>query len=138
MIGDLPETVFVDSNVPMYLVGGLHPHKTDARRILEEAVSSARRLVTDAEVLQEICHRYAAIERRDAIQPAFDALLGVVDDVLPVTLEDVEGAKDLLLGRPRGSSRDALHVAVMKRHDIKVIMSFDRGVDTYPAIQRIS
>jgi hypothetical protein len=33
--------------------------------------------VTDAEVLQEILHRYVAIDRRDAIQPAFDALLGV-------------------------------------------------------------
>ena len=32
-------------------------------------------LLTDAEVLQEILHRYVAINRRDAIQPAFDALL---------------------------------------------------------------
>jgi hypothetical protein len=37
-----------------------------------------------AEVLQEILHRYVAIRRRDAIQPAFDALLGVVDQVFPV------------------------------------------------------
>jgi hypothetical protein len=33
--------------------------------------------VTSAEVLQEILHRYVAINRRDAIQPAFDALPGV-------------------------------------------------------------
>jgi uncharacterized protein len=44
-------------------------------------VSGQERLVTDAEVLEEILHRYVAIERPDAIQPAFDALLGVVDDV---------------------------------------------------------
>lgn len=97
-----------------------------------------RRIVSDAEVLQEICHRYTAIERRDAIQPAFDAVLGVVDEVLPVTLEDVERAKDILLGRGQGSSRDALHVAVMRRHDIKMILSFDRGLDSYPGIQRLS
>lgn len=34
-------------------------------------------VVTDAEVLQEILHRYVAISRPDAVQPAFDALLGI-------------------------------------------------------------
>ena len=68
--------ILVDSNIPMYLVGVPHAHKSDARRLLER-----RRLLTDAEVLQEILHRYVAIDRRDAIQPAFDALLGIVDQV---------------------------------------------------------
>jgi predicted nucleic acid-binding protein len=73
--------IFIDSNVPMYLVGAPHPHKADARRILEGLVAAGEKLVTDAEVMQEILHRYLAIQRRDAIQPAFDALLGVVDEV---------------------------------------------------------
>ena len=72
--------IFIDSNIPMYLVGKSHPLKTEAQRLLEEAVSSEQRLVTSAEVLQEILHRYVSINRRDAIQPAFDALLGVVDE----------------------------------------------------------
>jgi predicted nucleic acid-binding protein len=62
--------ILVDSNVPMYLVGSPHPHKTDAQRLLERCIASRERLVTDAEVLQEILHRYVAIGRRDAIQPA--------------------------------------------------------------------
>ncbi|MGH2443674.1 MAG: type II toxin-antitoxin system VapC family toxin, partial [Chloroflexota bacterium] len=66
--------ILVDSNVPMYLIGSDHPHKSDARRLLERLVSERQRLVTDAEVFQEILHRYVAIARRDAIQPAFDAL----------------------------------------------------------------
>ena len=73
--------ILVDSNIPMHLVGAAHPHKSDAQRLLEELVSQRQRLVTDAEVLQEILHRYVAIDRPDAIQPAFDALLGVVDQV---------------------------------------------------------
>ena len=71
--------ILVDSNIPMYLVGAPHPHKADAQRLLEKLITDRQRLVTDAEVLQEILHRYVAIDRRDAIQPAFDALLGVVD-----------------------------------------------------------
>src|SRR5258708_22553538 len=43
--------IFVDSNVPMYLVGADHPHKVDARRLLEAAIAAGERLVTDAEVL---------------------------------------------------------------------------------------
>ena len=64
--------------------------------MLERALSMAERLVTDAEVLQEICHRYAAIGRRDAIQPAFDATLQVVD-VLPIARSEAEAAKDIVL-----------------------------------------
>ncbi len=62
--------IFVDSNIPMYLVGAPHPHRADARRLLERAVGDGERLVSDAEVLQEILHRYVVISRRDAIQPA--------------------------------------------------------------------
>jgi predicted nucleic acid-binding protein len=138
MIGSRSAVVFIDSNIPMYLVGAAHPHKGDAQRLLEMAVSSGSRLVTDAEVLQEICHRYVAIDRYDSIQPAFDAILGIVDEVLPITRPDVEAAKDVLLGMKGLSARDALHVAVMRRHEIKTIMSFDRAFDTCPGIERIT
>ena len=104
-----------------------HPHKLDAQRLLESAVSAGELLLTDAEVLQEICNRYAAIGRRDAIQPAFDALLGIVDDVLPIDLQDAQSAKDILLRYESLSARDAIHLAVMNRHGIDRIMSFDRG-----------
>jgi hypothetical protein len=121
----------------MYLVGAPHPHKTDARRLLEAALSAGEKLVTDAEVLQEILHRYVAIDRRDAIQPAFDALLGIVDEVLSVTRADVERAKSIVLGRRRLSARDAVHAAVMEREEIEQILSFDRGFDSIPGLTRL-
>lgn len=130
--------IFVDANIPMYLVGASHQHKLDAQRLLESALSAGHRLVTNAEVLQEICHGYVAINRREAIQPAFDAILRVVDDVLPIGRADVEHAKDTLLRYPRMSARDALHVAIMFRYNISQLMSFDRGFDIYPGIQRLT
>lgn len=129
--------IFVDSNVPMYLVGAPHPHKLDAQSLIDQALSAGERLVTDAEVLQEICHRYASISRRDAIQPTFDALLRVVDEVLAVEHEDVETAKDILLRYTSLSARDAVHAAVMHRHGIGRIMTFDRGFDVHPGIERV-
>ena len=133
----MADTMFVDSNIPMYLVGAAHPHKIDAQRLLERSIASGARLVTDAEVLQEILRRYAAIDRRDAIQPAFDALLGVVDEVCPIDRETVERAKRVVLGMPRLSARDAVHVAVMELRQIATIMSFDAGFDECPGIERL-
>lgn len=130
--------IFVDSNIPMYLVGGPHPHKAGAQTLLERSIAQRERLVTDAEVLQEILHRYVAIDRRDAIQPAFDALLGVVDEIFPVDARAVERAKALLLGSRRLSARDALHRAVMEHQGVDRIMSFDAGFDGFPGIYRLS
>lgn len=122
----------------MYLVGAPHLHKTDAQRLLDRAVADGEPLVTDAEVLQEILHRYGAIRRYDAIQPAFDALLDVVDQVFPIDTVTVERAKTIVLGRQHLSARDAVHVAVMENHGIDRIMSFDAGFDAYPKIQRLT
>lgn len=129
--------ILIDSNVPMYLVGADHPHKADARRLLESAIAEGERLVTDAEVLQEILHRYVVIDRREAIQPAFDAVLGVVDEVFAVTAADVERAKSIVLGKRRLSARDALHAAIMERERIDRIMSFDQGFDGLPGVRRL-
>ena len=129
--------IFVDSNVPMYLVGAAHPLKDSARRLLEAAVTRGDRLVTDAEVFQEILHRYHAIRRPDAIQPAFDALQAVVDDVYPVERQDVEQAKNLLVGPGDLSARDAVHLAIMRRRGVTRVMSFDRGFDRVEWIDRL-
>jgi len=122
----------------MYLVGSPHPHKADAQRLLEKLITDRERLVTDAEVLQEILHRYVAIDRRDAIQAAFDALLGFVDEVLSVDRGAVERAKQIVLGYRQLSARDALHLSVMEQNGIHRILSFDSGLDAFPGITRLS
>jgi len=130
--------ILIDSNVPMYLVGTPSPHKTDAQRLLEKLISQRERLVTDAEVLQEILHRYVAINRRHDIQPAFDAILNAVDEVLPVDRAVAERAKQIVLAYQRLSARDAVHLAVMESHGIERILSFDTGFDGFPNVTRLS
>jgi predicted nucleic acid-binding protein len=129
--------IFVDSNIPMYLVGADHPNKRAARLRLEQAIVASEPLATDVEVLQELLHRYTAIDRRDAIGPAWEALLGVVDVVHPIELEDVTRARRLVAAAPTLSARDAVHVAVMQRRGIARILSFDAGFDGILGIERI-
>ena len=127
--------ILVDSNIPMYLVGAAHANKPAARALLELAVARRERLVTDAEVIQEILHRYAAIDRRAFIEPAVDALLGVVDEVYPVELADVTRARDIVTSS-RLTARDAIHVAIMQRHGIARIMTFDDDFAGLPGISQ--
>jgi len=128
--------IFVDSNIPIYLVGADHPNKEAARILLERAITDGELLVTDAEALREILHRYVAIDRRDAIEPATAALLGVVDEVFPVERADVERARQIVLGT-RLSARDAVHLAIMRRRGIDRILTFDRAFDGIDGITRI-
>jgi predicted nucleic acid-binding protein len=121
----------------MYLVGAAHPHKADAQRLLETAIARRNRLVSSTQVLQEILHRYVAIHRRDAIQPAFDALLGVADEVFPIELRDVERARSIVLGS-KVSARDALHAAVMQHRNVARIMTFDKAFEAIPGIERVT
>jgi hypothetical protein len=130
--------IFIDSNIPMYLVGAPHPNKDAARSALERIIQRGERMVTSAEVMQEILHRYGALKRPDAIQPAFDALLGVVDEVFPVEAEDVQRARDVMMGLGKLSARDALHVAVMKRRGITRVLSFDAGFDAVGWVERVA
>ena len=130
--------ILIDSNIPMYMVGGAHPHKTRTLSLLEELVNERQRLVTNAEVLQELIHRYASINRRDEMQSAFDALLRIVDEVFAVERATVERAKEIVLGHKGLSARDAVHLAVMEQHGIERILSFDAGFDGFPGITRLS
>jgi predicted nucleic acid-binding protein len=127
--------ILVDSNIPMYLVGGEHPNRDRARHAIEVAVTGRELLVTDAEVFQDILHRYVAIGRRDAIRAAWRTLRSLVDEVYPVELEDVDRARLLVASSDLGA-RDALHVAVMQRRGIAEILSFDTVFDRIPGIAR--
>jgi uncharacterized protein len=81
---------------------------------------------------------HTALDRRDAIQPAFDAVQGLVDEIFSVDVADVERAKAIVLERRKLSARDALHAAVMERWKVTRIMSFDSGFDALPGLTRLS
>ena len=95
-------------------------------------------LVTDIEVYQEILHRYTTIGRQDAIDPAFDVLDAIVDDVLGFGMQEIRSARSIIASVPGLSARDALHLAIMRGAGITRILSFDRGFDRCAGIERIN
>ena len=130
--------IFIDSNVPMYLVGAPHPNKDRSLALLTRLVRDGERLVTSVEVYQEIVHRYTWINRPEAIDPAFRILDDVVDEALSFGLPEVRAARELIRTGIGLSSRDALHVSVMRSAGAGRILSFDAGFDACPGVERLS
>jgi uncharacterized protein len=121
----------------MYLVGASPLHQAQAHALVISSNARLERLITSAEIFQEILHRYVSIRRMDAIDPAFRALQGIVDEVVSVEHRDVMRAREIVQLPSALSARDALHVAVMERHHVSRLMSFDGDFDRWQGIERV-
>jgi len=121
----------------MCLIGAPHPHTIEAQVLMERLIAGGQHLVRDAEVLQEILHRYIAIGPWEAIKPALQVVLDVVDDVLAIEKPDVVRAAEITQNRTLIPARDAVHIAVMERHGIQSILCFDADFDNWPGPKRI-
>lgn len=121
----------------MYLIGAEHANKKRSVDLLQELVRNEERLVTSIEVYQEILHRYTALRRLDAIDPAMDTLSALVDEILGFGMDEIRKARMLIGSVDEISARDALHAAVMDRAGVTRILSFDSGFDSCPGIERL-
>ncbi len=130
--------IFIDSNVPMYLIGAPHPNKDRARTLLRELAREGERFVTDVEVYQEILHRYTAIRRLEFIAPAFESLDAIAHGVLTFGMAEIHAAKEFIESVDGLSARDALHAAVMRKTGAERVLSFDHGFDSCPGVARLS
>jgi len=119
--------VFVDSNIPMYVSGGAHPHREPARKFLERVRKRQVEACTSIEVLQEILYRYSAIGRRDLAREIYDLFVEICPVVLGLTLADTDRARDLLSAVDGISARDAVHAGVMLNHEVEWIATYDSG-----------
>jgi predicted nucleic acid-binding protein len=61
----------------------------------------------------------------------------IVDEVLPIGKAEVLRAGEIAQSRVSMSARNAVHIAVMERHGIRSILSFDGDFDRWPGLQRI-
>ena len=130
--------IFVDSNVPMYVIGDDLVQRQRAEALCDRLVLSGEQIVTSAEVYQEIMHRYRSIGRLASIAKGFEHLDIIVDDVLAIDVDDERSAHANLDRTPDLDARDALHIATMVRHGITRIASYDRGFDRVSDIERLS
>ena len=129
--------IYVDSNVPMYLVGADHRNKRRVVELVPQLLSAREVFVTSAEAFQELVHRYLVIRDRPHLNAAYEALETMVSSVADITKDDVDRARAVSADHATLSSRDCLHVAVMRRLECSRIWTYDSAFDQVPSIQRI-
>jgi len=128
--------ILIDANVFMYAAGTEHPCKEPSRRFLEQVAGGELEAAVDAEVLQEILHRYRAIRRWREGSRVYDLARQIVPLVLPLTAEVLDGARTLLDRYADLSARDALHAAVVQHHGLRSICSYDQDFDQLEGLLR--
>ena len=121
--------IFVDTNVFIYAVGKPHPLRTEAQNFFIASARSGKRLLTSAEVLQELLHVYLPVGRMNTLDAALKLATNGVHEILPITFEDVVFARTLADRHRQLTARDLLHLAVCQRNGIKQIKTFDRALE---------
>lgn len=121
--------IFIDANIFMYAAGKDSPQKEPSQKFLTQAVLSQakERACTNAEVLQEILHRYSHIGLPKKGFEIFDLILSLGLQILPIEVIDLQQAKSLMQEDSSLSSRDAVHLGVMHNHEISRIATYDKG-----------
>ncbi len=130
--------MLLDANVLMYAAGAEHPHKAPSAALLERVAVGEVEAAIDAEVLQEILHRYRAIRQWQRGEAIYLLARKVIPVVLPITAEVMDVACALLSEIPRLTARDALHAAVYRASGAALLCSYDRDFDLVPGMRRVT
>lgn len=129
----------VDTNVPMYAAGADHPLKGPCLEVMAMIAAHPRAFLTDAEVLQELIHRYLSVRRwafgKEVVRDFAGLLEGRIE---PVYGDDILEAARLADGYPGVSCRDLVHTATARRIGVSRIISTDEDFDVLPGIERLA
>jgi predicted nucleic acid-binding protein len=130
--------VFVDTNVLMYAAGSDHPLRDPCRAVVDGISNRSIQGVTSVEVIQEILHRYLAINRSEGGVALAEQTLDLFAPVLPLSHALVRRIPDLARRYPALSARDLIHLATCIHEGIEEIISTDRAFDTVREVRRIA
>jgi hypothetical protein len=129
--------ILVDSNMLMYAGGAEHPNKKLAVAFLKRVAGGEVDATIDAEVLQEIIHRYRALRRWPEGQLVYELARGLFPEVLAITGAVMDHAKQIADADGRISARDAIHAAVVAEYRLEGICTFDRDFDRIRGCRRV-
>ena len=122
--------IFVDSNLFIYAVGRPHPLRTEAQNFFIQCREKGARLVTSAEVLQELLHVYLPVRRMETLDTALELATLGIDQIIPIEQDTILLARNLADRFPGLTASDLLHLAVCRLNKIKDIKTFDRNLLT--------
>ncbi len=129
--------ILLDTNILMYAAGAEHAFKQPSARLLERIARGEIAATLDAETLQEILHRYRAINRWADGAMLYDLTRKIFPNVIPISGDIVDRARELMDTSASLTARDALHAAVVQVKKLDAICSYDRDFDQVAFLRRV-
>jgi uncharacterized protein len=129
--------ILVDANIIMYAVGAEHPFKEPSLALLRAVVVGKVAAGTDAEVLQEVLHRYRSLRRFGKGEEAYRLARATLPRVFDITAAVMDAAAEIMRRHTRLAARDAVHLAVAEVNALAGVCSYDRGLDAVPGLRRV-
>jgi predicted nucleic acid-binding protein len=128
---------FIDTNVFIYAAGAPHPYKEPCREILRKVGAGSLDGTTNAEVLQELLYVLGRRTERKIARSVVENVIKLIPDLLSIGAPELELAAQLLEKHETLSARDVVHIASMRLHGIRNVVSFDRHFDGVDGIRRL-
>ena len=128
--------ILLDANIFIYAGGNPHPNKVPSLAFLERVALGELEVGVDAEVLQEIMHRYRAINRWEDGRRVYDHARRVVPQVIPIIATILDKTRALMDVHSTLTARDALHASVYELIEAEAWCSYDRDFDAIPGLVR--
>jgi uncharacterized protein len=123
--------------VLMYAIGREHPNKRPSAALLQQVGAGRVDATVDAEMLQELLHRYRSLDRWALASEVYELTRRLFPVVLPITVEVVDAAHRLMGLHPRLMCRDAVHAAVVQVGGLAAICSYDRDFAVLEELRRV-
>jgi predicted nucleic acid-binding protein len=102
--------------------------KAEAQNFFLDSSNKGKRLVTSAEVLQELLHVYLPVERMETLDAALELATKGIDQIIPIDTATVLHARNLVDNFPGLTARDLLHLSGCHLNKIKELKTFDRNL----------
>ncbi len=128
--------ILVDANILMYAAGASHRNKASSVAFLTRVSEGTVAACLSTEILQEILHRYRAINRWNDGKEVFLLSRQIVPEILSIDRHIVNYAYDLLERYPAIMARDAIHAATCMVNRLDGICSFDDDFDGIRGLKR--
>lgn len=129
--------ILIDANIFMYAAGSDHAYKTPSAGFLMRVARGDVDAAVDTEALQEILHRYRAMGKWEEGRGVYESARRIVPVSIPITVEIMDAARDLLNAHLELTARDAIHAAVALGSEAEALCSYDRDFDCIAGLQRI-
>ena len=134
----------LDTSIFIYAQGGPHRYYEPCRAIVARLVTDSSDYIIDTELLQEILHVYGFRGEHDRAFRTFDRIIKLFPQPIPMTVDEVSVAREVLERYPALSPRDAIHAAVVSTQRLEGIVTTDtvfgqvQGLSVYDPIALVS